>query len=225
MNKQTSSGTQGTVTRKINSPLPYYIVSALWLVCAFTVRMYLLSSLLIIAAASVVLYFLCRMIFPPRLVEVRLPEQPVMSGIRDVDEVLEEGRGYIKKLRELNDLISDEDLSNDMDRLESVSNSIFDYIAEHPDKVKMIRRFVNYYLPSTIKLLETYHKMSKQGIRGGNISETMARIEKIVDTMILVYEKQLDTLFSDEAIDIATDISVLERMFTAEGLGSPDFKQ
>jgi 5-bromo-4-chloroindolyl phosphate hydrolysis protein len=149
----------------------------------------------------------------------------VVSGDKSDDQILEEGRGYIKKLRELNDKIDDERLSAGMDRLEEISGSIFDYIAKHPEKAPKIRRFVNYYLPSTMKMLETYYTMSSQGVRRENISQTMERIEKVMDSLIVAYEKQLDILFSDEAIDISTDIDVLEGMFAQEGLGGSDFKK
>lgn len=229
MNNSAASGARGTESRKVNSPWPYYIVAAVWLICAFTIRLYLLTDFLILAAVSVVVYILGQKIFPPKTIQVKSKVKPnappVMSGDKKVDQTLQEGRGYIKRLRELNDLIEDEDLSNDMDRLEHVAGSIFDYIAKHPNKAPRIRRFVNYYLPSTVKMLETYHTMSMQGVSGGNISDTMNRIEKIMDTMTLIFEKQLDILFSDEAIDISTDIQVLEGMFAQEGLGGPDFKR
>jgi len=225
MNNSADSVAQGMESRKVSSPWPYYIVAAVWLICAFTIRMYRLTDFLILAAVSVVVYILCQKIFPPKIIKVKKYAPPVMSGDKNVDQTLQEGRGYIKRLRELNDLIEDEKLSNDMDRLEHVAGSIFNYIAKHPNKAPRIRRFVNYYLPSTIKMLETYHTLSMQGVSGGNISDTMDRIEKIMDTMTLAFEKQLDALFSDEAIDISTDIQVLEGMFAQEGLGGPDFKR
>jgi 5-bromo-4-chloroindolyl phosphate hydrolysis protein len=212
-------------SKKVYSPLPYYIVAGVWLICAFTIRMYRLSDFLILAAVSIVVFILAQKIFPPKTVQVRARVRPVVSGDKSVDQILEEGRGYIKKLRELNDKIDDERLSAGMDRLEEISGSIFDYIAKHPDKTPKIRRFVNYYLPSTMKMLETYYTMSSQGVRRENISQTMERIEKVMDSLIVAYEKQLDILFSDEAIDISTDIDVLEGMFAQEGLGGSDFKK
>jgi len=221
MNDSAAPGGQDFEIRKINSPWPYYIVAAFWLVCAFSVRMYLLPDFLILAAVSVVIFLICRKAFPPKTVRVKINKPPAMSGVKNVDKILLEGRGYIARLRELNDLIEDRKLSDDMDRLESIASSIFNYIAKHPEKASRIRRFVNYYFPSAIKMLETYHTMSTQGVSGENISDTMARIEKVMDTMTLAFEKQLDALFADEAIDISTDIQVLERMFEQEGLGAP----
>lgn len=214
-----------TATKKVQSPLPYYIVAGLWFLCAFVVPMYRLSDFLILAAVSIIIYLIAQKFFPGKTVQVKEKIRPIYSGDKTVDAVLAEGRGYIQRLRELNDLIDHERLSAGMDRLEAIGGSIFDYIAKNPEKATKIRRFVNFYLPSTIKMFETYRTMSAQNVQQENIKQTMERIEKTMDTLILAYEKQLDTLFSDEAIDISTDIDVLEGMFAQEGFGGSDFKK
>lgn len=208
-----------TVTKTENSPYPYYIVAGFWLVGALLFRFYRLPTLLIFGASSIVLYIVAKRIFPPKTVTIKeIDTEPVKSGIRDVDAVLQNGYDSIKRIRELNDLIPHERLSYLLDRLEVLSGSIFRHIAENPTKVSQIRRFVNYYLPSTIKMMETWHDMSTKGIQAENIKSSMERIENVMETMVKVYEQQLDTLYFHTALDVSAEIDVLEKMFAQEGI-------
>ena len=77
---------------------------------------------------------------------------------------------------------------------------------------------MNYYLPTTLKLLSSYDKLEDTGITGTNISETMLSIERMMNTIVMAFEKQLDSLYGAEALDISTDITVLENMMAREGL-------
>ena len=104
--------------------------------------------------------------------------------------------------------------------MQEVSFRIFAYICDHPQKVGQIRKFMNYYLPTTLKLLDSYDRMSRQDVKGENITQSMTEIERIMQTIVLAFEKQLDALFQDEAMDISTDITVLESMLTQEGISS-----
>lgn len=208
-----------TVTKTENSPYPYYIVAGLWLVGSLLFRFYSLPTLLIFGAVTIVVYFVCKRVFPPKTTVVKeISTEQAKSGIRDVDTVLENGYKSIKRLRELNDLIPHERLSYLLDRLEILSGQIFHHIADNPDKVAQIRRFVNYYLPSTIKMMETWLDMSTKGIQADNIKGSMERIENVMETMVKVYEQQLDTLYFHTALDVSAEIDVLEKMFAQEGI-------
>lgn len=206
-------------TKTVNSPYPYYIVAALWLIGAFIFNYYKLPVLLIIGAISIVVYIIAKKIFPPKTVVVAEEVfEPSKTGNKDVDLVLQEGYKYIKRIHELNDLIPHQRLSELMDKMETVSRSIFEHIAENPDKVSLIRRTVNYYLPSTIKMMETWHEMSTKDVKPDNITSSMEKIENVMETMVKVFEKQLDTLYFHTALDISVEIDVLESMFAQEGI-------
>ena len=86
---------------------------------------------------------------------------------------------------------------------------------ENPEKLPQIRKFMSYYLPTTIKLLRSYDELSRQGVSGENITGTMEKVEGMLGTIVLAFEKQLDGLFGDQALDIST---VLENMMAREGL-------
>ena len=153
--------------------------------------------------------------------EVADPE-PVYesSGSREVDALVLEGRQSIKRMRELNAQIQDKKISQQINRLEQLSNEIFVQVTKNPAKLPQIRKFMSYYLPTTIKLLTSYAEMSAQSVRGKNITATMQKVEGIMDTIVAAFEKQLDSLFGAEALDISTDITVLEGMLEREGLAN-----
>ena len=94
---------------------------------------------------------------------------------------------------------------------------------EDPGDYKIIKRFSNYFLPTTIKLLNAYDRMGEINIDGENIRATKQRITDILDTTVTAYEKQYDALFANQALDIETDIIVLEKMLKKEGLSGSDF--
>ena len=131
----------------------------------------------------------------------------------------EEGySGVLRSIRRANDRIADPVLSQKIDRLEEISGKIFDCVKASPEKLPQIRKFMNYYLPTTLKLLNAYDRMGSQGVSGENISGTMERVENMMGTIVTAFERQLDGLFGDQALDISTDITVLENMMAREGL-------
>ena len=121
-------------------------------------------------------------------------------------------------MRRLNDAIADPTVSAQIDHLESTTRKIIAYVVEHPKKLPQIRKFLNYYLPTTLKLLNAYDRMGAAGVSGENIDGTMGKIEAMMGTVVRAFDKQLDALFADEALDISTDITVLENLLSQEGL-------
>jgi len=99
-----------------------------------------------------------------------------------------------------------------------VSGEIFKQVKADPKKLPQIRKFMDYYLPTTLKLLNAYDRMGSTGVTGENTSATMNRVENVMSTIVTAFEKQLDSLFGADAMDISTDITVLETMLAREGL-------
>ncbi len=144
-------------------------------------------------------------------------EKPSDTGNPEVDKLIDEGRESLKKLRAANDAIPDETLSEDIDRMEKAAADIFRFIADHPEKASQIRKFMNYYLPTTLKLLNSYQRLASQSAKGENITSTMFNIAGMMHTVADAFEKQLDALFTDEAMDVSADISVFETLLKQEG--------
>ena len=120
--------------------------------------------------------------------------------------------GALRAIRDANDRIADPVLSEKIDHLETVAGKIFREVEEHPEKQQQAATFLNYYLPTTLKLLDSYAKFEEAGIEGENLSRAQERIEETMDALVKGFDKQLDDLYRSEAMDIDSDIRVMENM-------------
>ncbi|MBU5439516.1 5-bromo-4-chloroindolyl phosphate hydrolysis family protein [Tissierella sp. MSJ-40] len=136
----------------------------------------------------------------------------------EIRKAIDEGRQFVMEIKNANIAIPGEEISRKLDRLEEVTGKIFDYVEIHPEKFPEIKKFTEYFLPTTLKLVDAYRKLDYQPVQGENISSAKKEIEETMDTINLAFENLLDGLFEDVAMDISTDISVLETMFAQEGL-------
>lgn len=125
----------------------------------------------------------------------------------------------LREIKVVNDAIADPEMSRKIDRIGEITGKILDYQRRNPAKTEL-RQFLNYYLPTTLKILQAYAQLEAQGVEGENISAAKERIEGMMDKVVEGFEKQLDQLFKADAMDIATDVEVLERMLDKDGLGS-----
>lgn len=142
----------------------------------------------------------------------------------EIRKAIDEGRQYVHKIKEANRDIPGEEISLKLDRLEEITGKIFDYVESHPEKFPEIKKFTEYFLPTTIKLLHAYKEFEYQPVQGENIKASKKEIEDTMDTINAAFENLLDSLFEDAAMDISTDISVLETMIAQEGLAKKNLK-
>lgn len=155
---------------------------------------------------------------------VSKPEKPAAKATAPVPEEAAGRKAYPEetRIRQLNDSIQDEYVSQRMERLEDLTHQILSYADEHPEKEPQLRQFRNHYLPKTFSILESYARMERSGVEGGNIAAAMKDVEEIMDKLVQGFEKQLDALFDSEAMDVTSDITVLENMMRMEGLSDLD---
>ena len=130
----------------------------------------------------------------------------------------EDFEAKLREIRQLNDDIEDRAVSDRIDRIGGLTASIFRVVREKPEHAEEVRKFMNYYLPTTLKLLKSYSLMEKQSYQGENIQASRKKIESVLDTLVHAFEQQQDRLFKTEALDVETDISVLETMMASDGL-------
>ncbi len=149
-------------------------------------------------------------------------ENPEMKAVH---EVIAEGQDTIRQINEANVAIAGEVISQKLDRLEKVITKIFEFIEENPDGLPEIRKFIGYYLPTTLKLVSVYRDLDAELIQGANILATKKEIEDTLDTISHAFENLLDSFYEDTAMDVSTDISVLNTMLAQEGLTKRDFKK
>ena len=133
-----------------------------------------------------------------------------------------EENDLLRQIREVNEDIENPELSRKIYRIEEITQRILEFQKEHPDKAGELRKFLNYYLPTTLKILNSYAQLENQGVEGENITATKQRIEGMMDMVVEGFERQLDKLFAGDMMDIAADITVMERMMQGDGLADSE---
>ena len=205
------------------SAAPIYAAAVTWVLYALLFPLYQVGHFLLAAAASAVVALIARMFCRNVTETVEVPEEPVSTGNVDLDKAIAEGDAAIKAMRALNDRIQDETISGQIDRLEEVSGRIFALAQKDPDKKAQLQKFMNYYLPTALKLLNTYASLSGQAVEGTNITEAKHSIERSMDLLVTAFENQLDKLFQSDALDVSADVAALEGMLNMDGLTGSDF--
>ncbi|RKI71000.1 hypothetical protein D7V91_01475 [bacterium 1xD42-67] len=212
-------------TQKRPSVLPIYLVGLVWLGYALLFPLHAPLHYGLCTILSFAAFAAGKAIFPDKVYqtpgaprEKAKPSEPQKEEDPKVAALRKEKERAISELRRLNDAIPDEKISAQIDHLEEVTGKIIDNVIEKPSKQPQISRFLDYFLPTTIKLLNSYDRMGSTGISGSNIDSTKKKVETMLDTLCTAFNKQLDALFSDEALDVSTDITVMENLLAQEGL-------
>ncbi|MBP3674228.1 MAG: 5-bromo-4-chloroindolyl phosphate hydrolysis family protein [Oscillospiraceae bacterium] len=135
-----------------------------------------------------------------------------------VQEVLNRGNAFIAQIRKCNDDIPGEEISAKIDRMENIVRRIFERAETNPEIIPDLKKLMDYYLPMTVKLLNAYADMDAQPVQGETIEGSKREIEATLDTLNLAFEKLLDSVFQDTAMDVSSDISVLKTLLAQEGL-------
>ena len=135
----------------------------------------------------------------------------------------DEYAALLRQLRQVNDAIPDPVMTAKISRLETVSSRIFALAKKDPAKKAQLQKFMDYYLPTALKLLNTYASLSAQDVQGQNITEAKQSIERSMDLLVTAFENQLDKLFQSDALDVTTDIAALEGMLNMDGLTGNEF--
>ena len=223
--------------KKKRSALPIYAIGIVWLLYAGKLNTF--RGILSCAVVSAIVYAILRIVLPGKKTDeppkAAAPEQPQPKQAEkkpepqpepepeeklppELQSVIYQGKRAIADIRRLNDEIPDERISAQIDLIERLTAQIFDCVRKNPKKLSQIRQFLNYYLPTTIKLMEQYVTLQNQSLKTENISEGMQKIEDLLDKVIIAFQRQLDALFEADVVDITADIRVMEQMMASEGL-------
>lgn len=156
----------------------------------------------------------------------KVAEQNILDEkTRKVQETIQLGRDYLRQIEIANDIIEEQEFSEKLFRLQLLIDKIFHCVEQNPDKLPEIKQFMEYYLPTTLKLVNAYRDFYLQPVQGENITVAKAEIQKAVDTINIGFENLLDDLFKKDALDITSDIYVLENMLAREGLTENEFEK
>lgn len=135
-----------------------------------------------------------------------------------VQQVLDRGSAYLTEIRRCNDAIPGIEISQKISRMENIIQKIIERAQSHPEIVPDLKKMMDYYLPMTVKLLNAYADMDAQPVQGETIQNSKREIEQTLDTLNLAFEKLLDNVFKETALDVSSDISVLQTLLAQEGL-------
>ena len=137
-----------------------------------------------------------------------------------IDPIVEEGNKALAEMGRLYLSIKDTEVRGKINEIMRITDKIVQDAINDPSDIPQIKKFMNYYLPTTIKLLNAYDRMSAQGIEGENLDKSMKSINEMLDDAIEAYKKMLDSLFANQALDIETEIDVMNQMLSREGLSA-----
>lgn len=189
--------------------------------CGLLLPMYRLWAIAAAALLSAAAYVLGAKMIPARVIMVPEPEAPIDTGDEELDRILSEGRERLEELRKLRAGLTG-GAGECVERMVRAGDAIFREVRENPEKASSVRKFAGYYLPEVVQILQTYVKMKQTGAKGQNVSELTGKVEENAEMMARAFERQLDSLYLNEMLDITTDITVLETMMKGDGLTNED---
>lgn len=195
--------------------LPLYLAALAWPICALVLPIYTLGGLVATAVISLAVLLLGYRFCPTRLLR---REVPFATGDQTVDAMLEGITRNLEVLQQLNQSIPDAALSHEMDRMVQAGRGIVQAVTAAPDKANQVSRFARYYLPEAVKILSTYAWMEQGGIKGENADQILGEVRANAGTIATAFENQLDALYRAEALDLSTDIEVLEGILKSQNL-------
>ena len=141
-----------------------------------------------------------------------------------LEEFRSEGAAAITQILIANEAIPDKEVSAKLSRLEEVTASIFDYVEKHPDRLPDVRKFMQYYLPATLQLLEKYRTYHDMSLQPATVQKARKEIENALDMICASFNNLLDSLYHFETLDVRADIGVLENLLKQEGLTGEQFQ-
>jgi len=211
------------VEKRIKSTLPIYGAGFAFIVFSLIFPVYKISGLIMGGAVSALVFILVSKFAPSKTVMVEAPLKAADTGDEHINGLITEGRLKLKEIDTLCYKISDINVLKDVEELKLYGGKIFNYLEEHPEKVSAVRQFMDYYLPTTLSLVQNYVNLKSHGASGENIGSALSKIEEALDVVVVAFKKQFDNLFEAKAIDIIADVNVMERLLKAGGLVGDDF--
>ncbi len=207
---------------KRRSALPVYIAAAVFAVYALVFPLYAWTHFLLAALVTAAAWLLADKLIKLKVEYVPEPEPEPVSYGAAVDAILDEAKKAKQEMERLAASIADGDVKAKIAKLISLSDAIAQDAIQDSSDVPQIQKFQSYFLPSTIQLLEAYDRMSAPGVEGENISGAKSRIADMLQTEADAFQKQLDALYKNDAMDVDADIKVMENLLSREGLGKAD---
>lgn len=207
------------------SVAPIYAAAVVWLGYGLLLPLYKNIHFVLAAGASLAVFLIASALCKGQIGGEKAEERAKADKENpELEKMRRDGELAIWEMKRLDAAIADVGISADIVRLEQISAKIFELVEDKPEKLPQIHKFMDYYLPTSLKLLKAYEQAGNAGVEGENIKATMRGVEGMMRNVVAAFEKMLDALFGDVALDISTDITVLETMMAREGLSEPPLR-
>ena len=206
-----------TVTTK--SPTPIYLGAGTFFILSLILPMYKLSMIMIGLALSLLVVFIAGKmnLFPDRIETITV-EEPEFFATKEIEEIVLSGRKMKEQMSLLNDKIQDEEVSASIAQIESTHQAILEAVQRHPETAQILRKYMKYYVPSLLELLNHYNDLEHQQLDGQQAEKGRQRIKSLLTTAETAFKKQLDSLLDQKVMDITVESKVLEDLMKQEGL-------
>jgi len=207
---------------RVKPVVSIYLSGLVWAVYALLFPLYRWTDLIVVSVISAAVYFIAGRFLPGNTVLSPEADTFKKTGDADKDALLNQGKQYLNRICQLIPSIDDETFKSHVNMLAERGGRMFGFISKNPADVRQSKNFITYYFPTAIKLIESYIEFTAHS--GGKLKDTAAKIDGVMLSVVAAFDKHLETLYADKALDVDTDIEVLKGMLRAAGLDGPELK-
>ena len=210
----------GKEYKTVVAPLPFYLTGVSVFIAAIGLGTFTFGKYLLLAAVGAAVYFISSKACKPQKYEVQKNHQLTLTGFAETDEILRKADNELRSIKKSAQHIvkKDPEFAGNLTELVDDAYKLVDFTSDNADQVTLLRRFYNYYLPTLEKLARTYVKLEKSGSDVKDVVQTKEEIISAADAMKTLFKKQFDKMYSNTALDISTDVDVLEAMLESDGI-------
>ena len=137
----------------------------------------------------------------------------------DLKGAIEAGTLKLAEIKKFEKKVKKPSVIQKVKEIEIVIQKILDDLVKDPGDLKAARQFLNFYLDSTVKILNRYVELSDQDVDDPTINASLAKVEAMLSTLKDAFEKQLGKLLTNDVMDLDTELSLLDSTIKMEGLG------
>jgi len=208
---------------KKKSVIPLYCLAGVWVLYCLIFPVYKTWHFIVLVGVGALVYSILLKLFPGKVELIEVPQEPERTGDEKLDDLLTKGETTVDEMRRLRSDIPAGAMGTKADELIDITDKIFRKLLVEPKVYEKVKRFSDFFLPTSVKLLTAYVRFGQSGLEGENITGTKERIGTALDMTLNSYNKFFDSLFEEQALDIETDIKVLETLLRRDGLLERDF--
>ena len=212
------------VEKKIKSTLPIYAAGGVFVTFALMFSIYTPLGLVLAVFIAVGVGVVVSSFAPTKTIFVEVAPQPAKTGDAQLNQLIDKGRQKLTEIDRLSKSINSARVSEDVRQIKHYSENIFTQLEQHPEKIASVRQFMDYYLPMSYKLIESYVNFKTQGAAGENVERATQKIEEALDVSAVAFRKQFDNMFEAKAMDIIAEANVMERLLKSSGLADDELK-